>query len=133
MVVFDAKTRQRVGNPLPDHPSRVTKIAFSPHGGLMVSSGMARSATILDWPTRQQLGGPLFPESQYEVISGVAFSPDGKILACSERRQMLWLLDGGVEPWIARACRVANRNLTRDEWARYAPDEPYRETCPPTR
>ena len=25
--------------------------------------------------------------------------------------------------------RLANRNLTRDEWARYGPEEPHREGC----
>jgi len=37
------------------------------------------------------------------VISGSAFSPDGKLLALSERRKMLWLLDGGAPEWHARA------------------------------
>jgi WD40 repeat protein len=129
MIVFDAATHEQVGNPLPEHPSRIARIAFSPDGGLMASGGSGRSLMILDWPRRQQLGGPLFRESQYEVISGVAFSPDGKLLAASERRQMLWILDGGVEQWILRACRLANRNLTHEEWARYRPEEPYRETC----
>ena len=63
------------------------------------------------------------------MISGVAFSPDGKLLAASDRGETLWLWDGGALQWIARACRIANRPLSRDEWSRYVPDEPYRRTC----
>ena len=129
MTVFDVKTRAQSGRPLTESPGGSEKIAFSPDHTLMAAAGGGRTLVMLDWATRQQLGGPLFPPSQHEVFSGVAFSPDGTTLAVSERRQMLWLLDGSAEQWIARACRVANRNLTPEEWARYVPDQPYRETC----
>ena len=32
--------------------------------------------------------------------------------------------------WLKRACRIANRNLTREEWQRYMGDLPYRKTIP---
>ena len=129
MILFDVKTRTQSGRPLIEKIDDSDSIAFSPDDTLMAAAGSGRSLIVIDWPTRQPLGGSLFPPSPHEVISGVAFSPDGTVLAASERRQMLWLLDGSVEQWIARACRVANRNLTREEWARYVPDQPYRETC----
>lgn len=31
--------------------------------------------------------------------------------------------------WQSRACSIANRNLTRDEWKQYLGDEPYNKTC----
>jgi hypothetical protein len=38
-------------------------------------------------------------------------------------------LDQGT--WIRRVCAIANRNLTRVEWAQYLGDDlPYRATCP---
>ena len=30
---------------------------------------------------------------------------------------------------LARACLIAGRNLTRDEWNTYLPRQPYRKTC----
>jgi WD40 repeat protein len=40
-------------------------------------------------------------------------------------------IDLGAEAWTASACRIAGRNLTRDEWDRYlAFAGPYRATCP---
>jgi hypothetical protein len=34
-----------------------------------------------------------------------------------------------VNSWIKRACAIANRNLTRNEWESYMGDRPYRKTC----
>ena len=49
------------------------------------------------------------------------------------------VLSGGDQPgrrypldpavWLATACRIAGRDLTRDEWRTYLPDRPYRRTC----
>jgi tetratricopeptide (TPR) repeat protein len=41
---------------------------------------------------------------------------------------MMW--DVGLKSLQDRACRIANRNLTFDEWKQYMSDEPYRLTCP---
>jgi hypothetical protein len=56
--------------------------------------------------------------------------PDGGQLAvATEHGVQLWDLDPGA--WRDAACRLAGRNLSRDEWDRYMPpDEPYRATCP---
>jgi len=32
--------------------------------------------------------------------------------------------------WLVRTCERAGRNLTRDEWSQYFPNEEYRATCP---
>jgi len=60
-----------------------------------------------------------------------AFSPDGKLLATGgfDRLPMLWDVDPPV--WRRRACVVAGRNLTREEWKLYLPaGTDYRATCP---
>jgi hypothetical protein len=56
--------------------------------------------------------------------------PDGAaaVVGTSEGAATVW--DVGTERWAATACRVAGRNLTRAEWGRYLPGEPYRRTCP---
>jgi WD40 repeat protein len=42
---------------------------------------------------------------------------------------ILWDLD--ARHWVRRACRIANRNLTREEWQFFVGEEvPYRKTCP---
>ena len=59
---------------------------------------------------------------------GGQISPDGKTLASGGATIILW--DVSVEAWQNRACRIANRNLTRAEWRQYMGDiAPYRATC----
>ncbi len=129
VAAFDVASGARIERPLPTLPSRVNKIVFNAAGTTLALVGMPRGARMVDWATLRPLGPGLFPTSEYEVISGAAFSPDGHQLVLSERRQQLWLLDGDVERWRARACRLAGRDLTEDEWARYVPDTAYRKTC----
>ena len=57
--------------------------------------------------------------------------PDGleMVLGGGERGLAVWDLD--PSHWVAAACRLAGRNLTRDEWDTYLSDlGSYRSTCP---
>ena len=43
----------------------------------------------------------------------------------------LQLWDVSTQGWSDRACRIAGRNLTYDEWLRYlGKDKPYAKVCP---
>ena len=82
-------------------------------------------------------------EMPLEVPDGrmttMAFGPDGKTLAVGYMN-MEWSGDiracrGGVllfdldpESWKERASRIANRNLTREEWRLFLPETPYLAT-----
>lgn len=61
-------------------------------------------------------------------VSAVAFSSDGLQLAsAAEGDIVLW--DVNVESWRTRACTIARRNLTIEEWDRYLGEQPYRKSC----
>ena len=65
----------------------------------------------------------------------IAYSPDGASLAVGtfDGRVLVWDLasaDARPSALEERACSIAGRDLSTDEWARYLGDEPYHGTCP---
>ncbi len=48
----------------------------------------------------------------------------------SPNTDVLSIWDLSVSGWIRRACDLAGRNLTRQEWSEYVGAEPYQRTCP---
>jgi WD40 repeat protein len=82
---------------------------------------------LWDAATLAPIGEPLpQPHGAYSI----ARSPDGTaaVAGTSEGAATIW--DVGTDRWAATACRIAGRNLTRAEWDRHLPGEPYRRTCP---
>jgi hypothetical protein len=58
-----------------------------------------------------------------------AFNPDNNnLLVYNSPELRVW--DLSPASLLQRACRVANRNLTKVEWQQYLPGEPYHKTCP---
>ncbi len=133
IILWDVASRKPLGQPLTGHTNSVTSVAFSPDGEIL-ASGSADNAlgsadnTIILWDMASRIGQPLKGHSG-SVLS-VAFSPDGKTLASGSADKTIILWDISLKSLQARACRIANRNLTRVEWKRYIGDiESYRATC----
>jgi hypothetical protein len=62
---------------------------------------------------------------------GVArFFPDGKHVlgVFPDGTGVVWNVDPAA--WKAKACSVANRNLTRPEWKQFLGNRAYRDVCP---
>ena len=109
----------------------VKSVAFSPDGRWLATGGASipdNPIVLWDVTTHKPVIHPLVGHTD-DVLS-VAFNPDGALLASGsgDRTVRVWNID--PEAWQVRACRVANRNLTREEWQQYLGDEPYRPTCP---
>jgi predicted amidohydrolase len=130
LILWDVASRQPLGQPLTGHTNTVRSVAFSPDGRTLASGSDDNTLILWDVASRQPLGQPLTGHTK-SVVS-VAFSPDGKILASGSDDNTLILWDVSLKSWQDRACRIANRNLTRAEWKQYIGDiAPYRATCPP--
>lgn len=104
VYLWDMPTQTQMGV-LGGHPAHVGSVAFSPDGNLLASTSFWEPAVFL-WDVQTQTQVGLLTD--HDVSSGlgwrheVAFSPDGKWLACSS--------GNGVELWELMAPSVADFN-----------------------
>src|SRR5919197_217415 len=125
-IVYDTATRRQALRI--DGGSVVTAVAFHPGGKLVAVGSIDGQVRFFDPKTGASVGRPL-DEGNLPVWQ-VAFSPNGKLLAVGgfQTRAMLWEIDPAI--WRRRACAIAGRNLTREEWKLYLPPgKAYRGTC----
>ena len=63
------------------------------------------------------------------MFNTVAFTPDGSavLVVYENGREIRWTFDPAA--WAQRACDVAGRTLTQDEWNRFLPGLPYDPAC----
>ncbi|MGQ9493982.1 MAG: WD40 repeat domain-containing protein, partial [Anaerolineae bacterium] len=135
VVLWDAMTGQPIFPPLMGHSVGVNSVAFSPDGQIL-ASGSGRVApptednSIILWDakTGQAIGKPLIGHKS--SVDSVVFSPDGHTLVSGGLDGTIILWDLNLDSWQARACSIANRNLTLKEWQQFLRDEPCRPTCP---
>ena len=105
-------------------------VAYARRGRVIaVSGGINPSGTqLFDAATLARIGEPLPTPGATPFLVGS--SPDGNRLAAGTGNGFAVLWDVDVEHWEQRACQIAGRNLSRDEWHQYVPDQSYRRTCP---
>ncbi len=127
IIVWDLAARQVVFRSSAQH-GWVTALAFNPAGGILASGDEWGGVTLWDGETWRALGLPL--AAQTDTVWSLAFSPDGQTLAAGSHDTTITLWTVDAASWEAAPCRIANRNFTAAEWARYFPATPFRETCP---
>jgi len=127
--------------PLTGHTGFITGAAFDPSVTFLATTTHLGATRLWDPATGLAYGdelvgsprwlGPRAPSIDLPFLGlRNAFSPDGKLLAVAgvEVLGMLWDVDPAL--WHERACAIAGRNLSREEWRLYLPaGTPYRATC----
>jgi len=130
---------------LAQHRGRILSLTFTADSHWLVTGGEDERILLWDLTTDNPAVAPVALRSPTGSGTGVgvAFSPDGRWLAgfgaAAFSKQGAWLVtaDNDVHLWnlhlnelIDTTCIAVGRNLSRDEWARYFPDQPYRTVCP---
>lgn len=128
LTLFDAGTLTALRE-LSGSRGFIRNVETSNNGSVMVLQGGDRRVQLIDVQTGAPLGGPItIPDNETNTAT---LQPTGLQLAIGGGTAdgiAIWDLDPAH--WAPAACRVAGRNLTRDEWATYlGPLEPYRQTC----
>jgi WD40 repeat protein len=105
----------------------VSSLAFSPDGRILAVGAGDGTIVLWDVATGEALGRPLSGHDEDEV-EAIAFGPDGRTLvSIGAEKMIVW--DFTTEAWRQAACRIANRNLTPEEWTRHFGSVAYRPTC----
>jgi DNA-binding SARP family transcriptional activator/WD40 repeat protein len=106
----------------------ITSLAFEPGGQRFVTSGY-RDGSVKLWfvSTLQQEGPALHTESGAAATVSFAGRGQGLLDIQDTGRALVW--PTALSDWERRACQIAGRNFTREEWVRLVAQPRYAPVC----
>ena len=123
--VWDVRTEELV-HELDQGGNGAFTLEFSPDGRTLAVSGFEPVASLWDDATGPQIGPQLTAGDRRAMID---VSPDGRHLLETHDNGQAAVWDIDPESWERRACDVANRMLTPEEWEEVLPGRPYGPAC----
>jgi WD40 repeat protein len=107
----------------------VTSIAFDATGERFATTG-GQDGTVKLWftSTLQQEGTALSIDKG--AAASAAFEPGGARLLVINDHGNGFSWPTSLAAWQQRACTVAGRNLTHQEWSRFVTGHAYKKVCP---
>jgi WD40 repeat protein len=111
----------------------IWSLSFSPDGTVLAASGNKGSnVSLWDVAAGIQIGrlaGSLASQPGAFVQTTATFAPDGRHLLqiVGDGRGIVWDVDPAS--WAERACDIAGRTLTQQEWDEFLPGRPYEPAC----
>jgi WD40 repeat protein len=86
--------------------------------------------TIRIWSMDDPKAAPAVLRGHESGVTSVAFNPNGRTLASGSMDGTVWLWTLDLDKLCRKACEIAGRNLTCEEWQQFFMDEPYSPICP---
>ena len=123
--VWDVRTRKLV-HELDQGGNGAFTLEYSPDGRTLAISGFEPAASLWDVASGTQIGPPLSAGDRRTMID---LSADGRQMLEVHGNGQGAVWDVDPESWKRRACDLANRTLTRDEWEKFLPGRPYEPAC----
>ena len=123
--LWEVRTRKLV-HELDQGGNGAFTLEFSPDGRTLAVSGFEPVASLWDVGTGTQIGPQLTAGDRRTMID---LSPDGRRLLETHGNGQGAVWDVDPESWERRACDLANRTLTREEWEEFLTGRPYEPAC----
>jgi WD40 repeat protein/DNA-binding SARP family transcriptional activator len=128
LQLWNPSTGKATGRPTKVAALPVSSIAFDPTGTIVATGGGGDGlAKLWTLPGVQRYGAD-FP-GHPSIWTHTAYTPDGSklIVVFTDGGGVVW--PASVTAWMGHACKVAGRNLTREEWSRFVGNRSYAKTC----
>jgi WD40 repeat protein/DNA-binding SARP family transcriptional activator len=126
--LWDLKTRAPLGAPLTGLGGFADTVDLAPDGRTAVGADAAGNVLLWDVPTRSTIGDA-FPGPMAGRTAAASFTSDGRSVVVVSDTGAGWVWDVDQSDWLQRACAVAGRSFTPQEWQTFIPDRPYHATC----
>jgi WD40 repeat protein len=127
VAIWDFRRERLLAPEMYGHAQSVSSVDFSRDGKVLASGSEDGDIRLWDVETHELIGTL---SSQQKAIRNVAFNPQRGLLASVGEADLIAFWEVDFDRWSSRACRLANRNLTPQEWSTYLGNRLYRKTCP---
>ena len=106
----------------------ITSLAFEPDGQRFATAGYQDGSVKLWFVATLQQEGPALPTDSGSAAT-VAFPAHGQGLLDIQDSGRAFAWPTALSDWERRACQVAGRNFTREEWVRLVAQPRYARVC----
>jgi WD40 repeat protein len=109
--------------------AEVLRVAWSADGKRLVTGAVDGGVSLWDGRTLEPLGTVYPPQRGEPLPATAAFVDDSHdvTIAVHDGQVFHWATDPRRS--LRQVCRMAGRDLTRQEWQEFLPDQPYRQVC----
>lgn len=125
--LWDVASGAPIGTPLTGLKPFPLTVDMSPDGSTVVGADALGEVLLWDVTTGTVIAGPLPGLSSHGVAA--SFTSHGRSVVVVSDTGSAWRWDVDPSDWETRACQLAGRSLTPQEWQELLPDRPYHATC----